>query len=585
MFRHQESSMRPNPFSSHGHNQPQQPGAGESQNTPPPPFNAQGSQPPRVGQGRRNRVQQNRYAVPTTMQYSESSQAEAGQQIDRLRHMNQPVPSALFNENSDPNSNPSNLPNIPPVSNDSNNEQITMPSENTEEGNQQFTNGQQDSAQPGVPATNNLVSPPEEGAENDYAQNTFSTDVSPLNTNETLEEGKVGHFAGTEESKEHSNIQIPEKDNSQERQGVEDPSRHYYNENKIESSSYNEDRFYSNKVPNQNDSHSPKDKETQGVNNSKKAGHRRQSQGSNYDSNEKTEEKRKTIAQPFGYKMGTPKSGNHKSFVCSSSYTENLPYSSQASVDNSRLTSTYFQLNNSRNSGRLDSNTHTNSVSSFPVTNYEDSEFMIQAYQRKKKAYEKCKQKLLQSESDLHMERQRCKMFQEENKRCKMTIKKLEKKYKSLMQANAKQEKEQLKRSLDMANKEKEMYKKERENLNKDNLRLRKSMQDLVNQNNMLKRQVTIFEQQEDVTNDQKADTIKEQLDYEIDRLRKELSSETEKTKKWEQYANEMKINKEKAETEKNDIMKEIENLRKQVNQLKHQNTEVENERDQLRNK
>ena len=55
---------------------------------------------------------------------------------------------------------------------------------------------------------------------------------------------------------------------------------------------------------------------------------------------------------------------------------------------------------------------HTDSVSSFPVTNYEDSEFMIQAYQKKKKAYEKCKQKLLQAESDLHMEKQRCKMFQ-----------------------------------------------------------------------------------------------------------------------------------------------------------------------------
>jgi hypothetical protein len=67
-------------------------------------------------------------------------------------------------------------------------------------------------------------------------------------------------------------------------------------------------------------------------------------------------------------------------------------------------------LGGSRNSGN--SGAHTESVSSFQVTNYEDSEFMIQAYQKKKKAYEKCKQKLLQAESDMHMEKQRCKMFQ-----------------------------------------------------------------------------------------------------------------------------------------------------------------------------
>lgn len=147
-------------------NQSQQPGAGESQNTPMPPFHVQGSQPPpRVGGGKKGRIQQNRYAVPTTMQYSESSQAEAGQQIDRLRHLNQPVPSALFNENPDMGSNPSNAQNIrPPILNienvntepsENHSEQMAALSENPDEMFQQFTNGQQDSAQPGVPATNN----------------------------------------------------------------------------------------------------------------------------------------------------------------------------------------------------------------------------------------------------------------------------------------------------------------------------------------------------------------------------------------------------------------------------------------------
>jgi hypothetical protein len=94
------------------------------------------------------------------MHYSESSQAEAGQQIDRLRQINQPVPSALSNENPEPNPNPSNSQSIrsPVVNseiNEGNNEQMASPSEG-EEMLQQFANGQQDSAQPGVPPTNKL---------------------------------------------------------------------------------------------------------------------------------------------------------------------------------------------------------------------------------------------------------------------------------------------------------------------------------------------------------------------------------------------------------------------------------------------
>jgi hypothetical protein len=160
-----------------------------------------------------------------------------------------------------------------------------------------------------------------------------------------------------------------------------------------------------------------------------------------------------------------------------------------------------------------------------------------------------------------------------------MSYKKLEKKYKQMVQTNAKQEKDQLKRALENSNKEKEMYKNNWEKMNKDNLRLRKSMQELVNQNNMLKRQVTILEQQEDVSNDQKADSIKEQLDYEVEKLKKELYSETEKGKKWEIYCNELKIEKQKAENEKNSIMNELNQLRRQVKDLMDRNGKLEREK------
>lgn len=89
------------------------------------------------------------------MHYSESSQAEAGQQIDRLNHFNQP--SNLLNENPEPASNPSNSQNIGMNNNDMNNDQ-TSASDSAEDVFQHFANGQQDSAQPGVPATFHLPS-------------------------------------------------------------------------------------------------------------------------------------------------------------------------------------------------------------------------------------------------------------------------------------------------------------------------------------------------------------------------------------------------------------------------------------------
>ena len=129
------------------------------------------------------------------------------------------------------------------------------------------------------------------------------------------------------------------------------------------------------------------------------------------------------------------------------------------------------------------------------------------------------------------------------------------------------------------------MYKKDRENLNKDNQRLRKTLQDLIGQNNMLKRQVEILEQHEDVSNDQKADSIKEQLDYEIQKLRKDLILEADKSKKWEVYWNELKQNKEKAEGERNSILNELNKLRGQVQELSHRNSSLENDKNEILSK
>lgn len=153
------------------------------------------------------------------------------------------------------------------------------------------------------------------------------------------------------------------------------------------------------------------------------------------------------------------------------------------------------------------------------------------------------------------------------------------------MQTNVKQEKEQLKRALDLCSKEKEMYKKDRENLNKDNQRLRKNLQDLIGQNNILKRQVEILEQHEDVSNDQKADSIKEQLDYEIQKLRKDLLIECDKTKKWELFCSELKQSKEKADSERNSILSELNKLRSHVNELTQKNATILNEKDEVHRK
>lgn len=335
------------------------------------------------------------------MHYSESSQAEAGQQIDRLRHMNQPVPSALFNENPDLGSNPSNSQNIPPASSDINNEQMAMPSDSNDEMFQHFSSSQQDSAQPGVPATNNPPAAEENDNDSQEAEQHDNQRIEPnqQNKDENYEEEKVGDYGYNEESKEHSEVHNPEKEANQERQGLEDTIRpNHQDEPRIESNNLKEDDPYENqKSIRKNEQSAPFEK-------SPSSDHaKRFTANSRKQSNGPTASSLASLHAPFGYNLPPPRSGTFHSFAGSSAYT------SQPGPD-SHLTSTYFQLNHSRNSGNPGSSHE--SVSSFPVTNYEDSEFMIQAYQRKKKAYEKTKQKLLQAESDLHMERQRCKMFQ-----------------------------------------------------------------------------------------------------------------------------------------------------------------------------
>lgn len=497
------------------------------------------------------------------MHYSESSQAEAGQQVDKLRHRNQPVPSALFSENPDPLSNPSNSQNFNVGMNEGNNDHIGSMNDPADDFFQQFANGQQDSAQPGVPATNNTPAVEENDTqivENMDIPDNENDETDHNERSDNYEEDKQGDYMLSEEAKDHSNFHSQgAKISNQDKQGLEDEIRpNHQEESTNESNNFTSDNPYES-YTRKNEQYSPPEKsETPGLDYLTKftVGSRK---ASNSGSN----------AGPFGYSM-QHRNREYGSFV--------------GSTPSTPLTSAYLQLNHSRNSGNP-SNSHTESVSSFPVTNYEDSEFMIQAYQRKKKAYEKTKSKLLQVESDLHLEKQRVKMFTEENKRLKLAYRKIEKKYKEQVQLNAKNEKEQLKRALELSNKERDLYKREREGLRGDNQNLRKQIQEVVTQNNMLKRQVSILEQQEDVSSDQKVDTIKEQLEYQVQRLKKELDIEGDKNKKWETYANELKVAKQKAESEKNIVMAELTKLRQQVKDLTDKNQHLQTENSNINSK
>ena len=359
-------------FNNSDQNQSQQPGAGESQNQIPAPFHAQGSQPPRIGTNRRARVQQNRYAVPTTMQYSESSQAEAGQQIDRLRHMNQPVPSALFADNPEPSSNPSNSQYIAINHNENNVDQTSALNDTAEDAFQQLANGQQDSAQPGVPATMFQ----ENQAENNENELENTIEVNQSNR-ESIEEEK-------EEAKELKSFNY-ENQNNQERQGVEDtirPNPNHQEEVNSESSVFtNDENPYKNIVIRRNEQFSTTEKEPSGQELNKRATPktRRQSQPYNSNSQEKTEEKKRTT-QPFGYTLGQSRGSNYASFIVPN-YSDAMSIKSEPVQDSIKIPSSSYPISQSHTLN-INDNTHTNSVSSFSVTNYEDSEFMIKAFQK-----------------------------------------------------------------------------------------------------------------------------------------------------------------------------------------------------------
>lgn len=76
---------------------------------------------------------------------------------------------------------------------------------------------------------------------------------------------------------------------------------------------------------------------------------------------------------------------------------------------------------------------HDYSVSSMQVTNYEDSEFMITAYKRKKVACDRYKKMLMKSEQDAHLTGQRLKMAEMEIEHMKKVMKKQDAKYKKYL--------------------------------------------------------------------------------------------------------------------------------------------------------
>lgn len=329
-LRHDDNPNRRNPFGNQELNNSQQPGAGESKNTSSPPFHAQGSQPPRVGHARKTRVPQNRYAVPSTMHYSESSQAEAGQQIDRLRQTNQPVPSALINENPEVASNPSNSQNVPPINNEGGNDPMVMASGNNEDFLQQFANGQQDSAQPGVPATNNPPNNDEDenqDSENEHAMGNHDDDPQ---RDEVVEEDKEEELGQTEKEKFYEDYENSDSDRKQEKNKLENANRPNHQEENFYD--FKDDPPYENKAIRQNEQFSPAEKNLPGLEKIKKfnAGSRKPSNGP-------------SGGQPFGYNIGQQKSGNYATFVVPSSFTDSPPYMSQNTREGSQYSSSYVK--------------------------------------------------------------------------------------------------------------------------------------------------------------------------------------------------------------------------------------------------
>lgn len=180
-----------------------------------------------------------------------------------------------------------------------------------------------------------------------------------------MEEDKIEQPLFQDGIQEDTNIgNLENKEINQERQGLEDEIRaNHQNEPIISPVELTAENLLENSPLRKNEQFSSTENEVSKPENTKPiVSYQRKSNSRSYVNSN----------TPFGYTMPN-RSETYSSFVESS--------------DPSLLTTSYMQMR--RNTVNAGSRGHTESISSFPVTNYEDSEFMIQAYQRKKKAYEK----------------------------------------------------------------------------------------------------------------------------------------------------------------------------------------------------
>ena len=120
------------------------------------------------------------------------------------------------------------------------------------------------------------------------------------------------------------------------------------------------------------------------------------------------------------------------------------------------------------------------SISSFQLTQYEDSDYMINAYKRKKVQYDKYKKKCIHYETELYHSNLKVKNYEQENKTLKDKFRKVDSKVKELIQIVAKNEVEGVKKSLEIRTKQRDMYKAEYEKLKSDNGVLRQKEREMV---------------------------------------------------------------------------------------------------------
>lgn len=157
------------------------------------------------------------------------------------------------------------------------------------------------------------------------------------------------------------------------------------------------------------------------------------------------------------------------------------------------------------------------------VTNYEDSEFMINAYKRKKAQYERYKKRCLKVESELHLQVQRARIMEEENRAIKKKLKRSDMRVKKLIQTVAQNEAEGIKKSLELRTRERDMYKEELEKARKDNARLRGQIQEVLGQNKILKKKVTTLELEDEISPEKKTELLKSEVEAQVSSMRRDF--------------------------------------------------------------